>query len=431
MIHQFDHRFATYTGADEDATRDATEIEKTDPEFRARPRYWVPQEEVEARLSDRGWDRAWLLGWRDITNATNERTVIASVIPRVGVGNTLALAFPGKEVDAQHVACLLASLCSIVLDYVARQKIGGTHLNFYLAKQLPIPAPRQFDRAAAQAISTRVAALLQTTDLSAFRHELRVAEPTRPSPRERSVIRAELDALVASQFGIDRDDLRFVLDPSERFDAEYPSETFRVLKDNEVRKFGEYRTRTLVLDAWDRLIASDGGLLADEGPASSESFQVELPDRVPDLGAPEHLAFVVLALVRANGNRLERIALARAISLLRNPLYLLENTPAELRAVATAWLERSGQPVAEPAHLLSVVNLLVERSAVRYDIANSPAIYLTTTANTPIEDSIHAWYRVEARLALAALRNLPAIEIGHIEDKFAADQTAFVQARIA
>jgi hypothetical protein len=30
----------------------------------------------------------WLMGWRDITNATNERTVIASVVPRVGVGHT-------------------------------------------------------------------------------------------------------------------------------------------------------------------------------------------------------------------------------------------------------------------------------------------------------------------------------------------------------
>src|SRR5690606_35028944 len=33
----------------------------------------------------------WLMGWRDITNATNERTVIASVIPRAGVGNKIPL----------------------------------------------------------------------------------------------------------------------------------------------------------------------------------------------------------------------------------------------------------------------------------------------------------------------------------------------------
>jgi len=33
--------------------------------------------------------------------------------------------------------------------------------------------------------------------------------------------------------------------------ADYPSETFRILKNNETRLFGEYRTRRLVLEAWD------------------------------------------------------------------------------------------------------------------------------------------------------------------------------------
>ena len=34
---------------------------------------------------------------------------------------------------------------------------------------------------------------------------------------------------------------------------DYPSETFRVLKNNEIRKYGEYRTQRLVLEAWDGL----------------------------------------------------------------------------------------------------------------------------------------------------------------------------------
>ena len=37
--------------------------------------------------------------------------------------------------------------------------------------------------------------------------------------------------------------------------ADYPSETFRVLKNNETRQFGEYRTRRLVLEAWDHQAA--------------------------------------------------------------------------------------------------------------------------------------------------------------------------------
>jgi len=37
----------------------------------------------------------------------------------------------------------------------------------------------------------------------------------------------------------------------------YPTETFRALKQNEERELGEYLSRRLVLDAWDRLHGSE------------------------------------------------------------------------------------------------------------------------------------------------------------------------------
>jgi hypothetical protein len=82
MVHQFDHRWATYDGAD---SRDATLTEKQDPDFEPTPRYWVPESEVATRLAARGWSRDWLMGWRDIARSTDERTVIATVFPRKGL----------------------------------------------------------------------------------------------------------------------------------------------------------------------------------------------------------------------------------------------------------------------------------------------------------------------------------------------------------
>jgi hypothetical protein len=38
-----------------------------------------------------------------------------------------------------------------------------------------------------------------------------------------------------------------------QFGPDDPSETFRVLKNNEIRQFGEYRSQRLALEAWDRL----------------------------------------------------------------------------------------------------------------------------------------------------------------------------------
>ncbi len=83
MIHQFDHRWVGYA-EDGERAEDIPAERKRDPGFEPTPRYWVPEEEVEQRLRAKGWSRGWLLGWRDITNATNERTVIATVFPRVG-----------------------------------------------------------------------------------------------------------------------------------------------------------------------------------------------------------------------------------------------------------------------------------------------------------------------------------------------------------
>ena len=65
--------------------------------------------------------------------------------------------------------------------------------------------------------------------------------------------RADLDAFYARAYGLTRDELRYILDPADVKGPDYPSETFRVLKNNELRQFGEYRTQRLVLAAWDRL----------------------------------------------------------------------------------------------------------------------------------------------------------------------------------
>ena len=72
----------------------------------------------------------------------------------------------------------------------------------------------------------------------------------------RAHLRADLEAFYARAYGLTRDELRYILDPADVKGPDYPSETFRVLKEKEVRKYGEYRTCRLVLAAWDRMEAS-------------------------------------------------------------------------------------------------------------------------------------------------------------------------------
>jgi hypothetical protein len=75
--------------------------------------------------------------------------------------------------------------------------------------------------------------------------------PFKWDEERRAVLRAELDALYARLYGLSRDELRYILDPSDVYGPEFPGETFRVLKEKEIKKYGEYRTRRLVLEAWD------------------------------------------------------------------------------------------------------------------------------------------------------------------------------------
>ena len=72
----------------------------------------------------------------------------------------------------------------------------------------------------------------------------------------RADLRADLDAFYARAYGLTRDELRYILDPADVKGPDYPSETFRVLKEKAIRHHGEYLTRRLVLSAWDRMEAN-------------------------------------------------------------------------------------------------------------------------------------------------------------------------------
>jgi hypothetical protein len=82
----------------------------------------------------------WFLGWCDITNAGNERTLIASALPRAAVGHTFPLIFsPG--IAPRLKLLLLVNLNCLAADYAARQKVGRTHITYNLLKQFPILSP--------------------------------------------------------------------------------------------------------------------------------------------------------------------------------------------------------------------------------------------------------------------------------------------------
>ncbi|MCS6958996.1 MAG: N-6 DNA methylase [Pseudanabaenaceae cyanobacterium SKYGB_i_bin29] len=284
LFHQYDHRWATYINNTD--TRDLTEAEKQDPNYTITPRYWVSRTEVENRLAGK-WNKQWLIGYRRISNTTNERTFISCMLPKAGFGDNVFLILPSIDNNIL-VSCFYGCLNSLPLDFIARQKMGGTNLNFFIVKQLPVLPPTAYTSTDIECIVPRVFELVYTAyDLKPFADDLWRSVQSEPklvqallqqwsmnhattielSPSEqefplppfrwdterRALLRAELDAYYAYLYGLTRDELRYILDPADVYGADFPSETFRVLKEKEIKQYGEYRTRCLVLEAWDRM----------------------------------------------------------------------------------------------------------------------------------------------------------------------------------
>jgi len=216
----------------------------------------------------------WLMGWRRNARSTDERTTIATVMPRSAQGDSMFLWNCAPTITVCEQAALLANFATTPFDFVARQKVGGVNFSFYFMKQLPVLPPERYTPADLAYIVPRVLELTHTAhDMQAWANDLLAALPSadpRPpeqhgtplppfpwNPERRAQLRAELDAYYARLYGLDRNELRYILDPADVMGADYPSETFRVLKNNEMREFGEYRTQKLVLATWDRLEAGE------------------------------------------------------------------------------------------------------------------------------------------------------------------------------
>ncbi|MGY3520222.1 Eco57I restriction-modification methylase domain-containing protein [Micromonospora sp. PTRAS2] len=260
MVHHYDHRFSTYEGATQAQLNVGTlprlsDAAHNDPSLGAQPRYWVPESLVNGKLAadpergKPGWPHDWLLGWRDIARSIDERTLIATVIPRVGVGHTNPLALSTQS--PLLIACLQGNLSAYCVDYVARQCLTGTHLTYTVVKQLPILAPERYGSATpwsateplVEWVTPRVLELSYTAyDLEGYAVELGDDGPPFVWDRSRrATLRAELDAAYFHLYGVGRDDVDYIMD------------TFKVVRERDEKAYGEYRTKRMILEIFDAM----------------------------------------------------------------------------------------------------------------------------------------------------------------------------------
>jgi len=254
MVQAYDHRAASVVVDTENWVRQGqteatTPVLHQNPEFLAQPRWWVEESEVLGVLGKphaRGF-----IGFKDITSPTNQRTMIAAAIPWSAVTNHFPLVLTGAPERSE--LCLLANLNAFVLDYLARQKIGGVTLNFFIVNQLPIFPPDRYRercpwnprQTLEKWVSDRVLKLTCTAEDMRPLAEAAGLEPSLHPwrPAERLELKAELDAAFFLLYQLARDDVQYVLGTFQRLRAgDEPAERLFTDEDS-------------VLQAYDRLSA--------------------------------------------------------------------------------------------------------------------------------------------------------------------------------
>lgn len=272
MLWQFDHRFGTYDGQTEAQARagklpELDERQHANPYFLPEPRYWVDGAAVTG-FSEKLGTHKFLIAFREVTNSVLFRTSVFSVLPVVAVGHKAPLLISSLPATTQ--SCLLACGNSFIFDYLARQKLGGVSMSYFVLRQLPAPAPRQFAGVCPWSESerlefwtfVRVIELTYTAwDVEPFAQDCGWSGPPfRWDEERRFLIRCELDAALFHLYlgseqewkGTGSKELLASF-PTARHAVAHIMETFPIVKRKDEQTHDCYRTKDTILEIYDEM----------------------------------------------------------------------------------------------------------------------------------------------------------------------------------
>ena len=258
MVQAFDHRAASIVVNPENQHRPAQPKpasldQHQTADWLPDPQFWVLRSETSFPTFP------YLLAFKDVTAPTNVRSMIAVLIPGSGVGNTLPIVSTDGH-TAVDAAVLLANFNAIPFDYVARQKIQGQHLNWYIVEQLPVVPPDRYEairfgpKTAGEIVREAVLELTYTAhDMAPFARDMgyvdksgKVKPPFTWDEARRLHLRAKLDAVFFHLYGVtDRDDIRYIYS------------TFPIVERHETIVHGCYYSRDLCLAYMNALAAGN------------------------------------------------------------------------------------------------------------------------------------------------------------------------------
>jgi len=202
----------------------------------AEPRYWIDEREGSDVLRKKELNRMkkvsknhnispqidsekYRLVWRSITNSTNERTLISTILPpNVFLGNSLnylnPLKFNGKEYTKPISYVEMFFICglfnSFPVDFILRHKVA-TNLNIFYLMELPIPRYDDANKLHKKIFENTARLICTTKEYDVLAKDVRIINPV-SEPEKRLGLIAQNNALSAKIYDLTKYELKSILD---------------------------------------------------------------------------------------------------------------------------------------------------------------------------------------------------------------------------
>ncbi|MGC4122844.1 MAG: N-6 DNA methylase [Myxococcales bacterium] len=249
MVDAFDHRAKAYRSGRGRAA-DWPELRFGAADKRIAPQWYIAEGNLPEKLGQR--TELYRVGFCNITGPTNERTLVATLIPPGTVcGNTVpTVSFPPGFEWAYLVWLSVAN--SFPMDFLARKKVS-LHITNTILDSLPFPRCDANDPRGRRLVGLAARLVCTGPEMTAFWHHLAregwappfdgsSGVPGELDEERRWLIRCEVDACVARDFfNLTHEELEYVMD------------TFPIVRKNDEKAHGEYRTKRVILEVYDAM----------------------------------------------------------------------------------------------------------------------------------------------------------------------------------
>jgi N-6 DNA Methylase len=279
MVSQYDYRAKGYrSGRGRAACWDLLSFDDLGKSIQ--PQWYIPNEKVPKSRIER--IKHYRIGFCDVGSPTNERTLVAALIPPgcVSAHTLPTITFHSTPLDDYQpedryewaYLVWLAIANSFVLDFLMRLKVS-LHLSYTILDSMPFPRFELDDSLVRKLLPLSLRLTCTGPEMTAFWNKmaklghgnpipLGTTPPGFVNPGARLNARAEIDAIVAKEiFDLSRDEVEYIL------------ETFPIVKGSDIECYGDYRTKSLVLKYYDGFVTAPGVPEQTKGVSDGETIR--------------------------------------------------------------------------------------------------------------------------------------------------------------